>query len=68
MKVLIETYRKIPIYFDTDGEIFESSINDSFYGNPSYKGSYIDHATNDSVYYIDGVGEKLINRFIKIGK
>ena len=29
---------------------------------------YIDHATNDSVYYIDGVGEKLINRFIKIGK
>ena len=39
MKVLIETYRKIPIYFDTDGEIFESSINDSFYGNSSYKGS-----------------------------
>jgi hypothetical protein len=30
--------------------------------------AYIDHATNDSVYYIDGVGERVINRFVKLPK
>ena len=30
--------------------------------------AYVAHDTNDTVYYIDGVGERLINRFIKLLK